>query len=95
VELWWSGCGLVVARARALAVDSWWQGQGRFAAAALPQQLCGSAAAAASLAEAATALLQHGVSCGGGSGQLGGGIIINKTRNSIWVEDIHYINQIQ
>jgi hypothetical protein len=47
------------------------------------------------LAEAAAALLQHGIGCGGGSGQLGGGIIINKTRNSIWVSNIHYINQIQ
>ena len=51
-------------------------------AVALQQQFCGSAAAAASLAEAAAALLQHGVGCSGGSGQLGGGIIINKTRNS-------------
>jgi hypothetical protein len=66
-------------------VDSWWQGQGCFAAVALRQQLCGSAAVAASLAEAAAALLQRGVGCGGSSGQLGGGIIINKTRNSIWV----------
>ncbi len=66
-------------------MDSWWQGQGRLAAVALGQQLCGSAAAVASLAEAAAALLQRGVSCGSGSGQLGGGIIINKTRNSIWV----------
>ncbi len=66
-------------------MDSWWQGQGRFAAVALQQQLCGSAAGAASLAEGAAALLQHGVGCGGGSGQLGGGIITNKTRNSIWV----------
>ncbi len=66
-------------------MDSWWQGQGQFAAIALWQQLCGSAAAAASLAEAAAALLQRGVGCGGGSGQLGGNIIINKTRNSIWV----------
>jgi hypothetical protein len=83
VEPWWSGCGLVVARG--VAVDSWWQGQGCFVAVALRQQLCRSAAAAASLAEAAAALLQRGVGCGGGSGQLGGGIIINKTRNSIWV----------
>jgi hypothetical protein len=66
-------------------VDSWWLGQGCFAAVALRQQLCGSAAAAASLGEAAAALLQHGVGCSGGSGQLGSGIIINKTRNSIWV----------
>jgi hypothetical protein len=66
-------------------VDSWWQGQGHFAAVALRQQLWGSAAAAASLAEAAAALLQRGVDCSGGSGQLGSGIIINKTRNSIWV----------
>ncbi len=66
-------------------MDSWWQGQGHFAAVALQQQLCGSAAAAASLSEAAAALLQHGGGCGSGSGQLDGGITINKTRNSIWV----------
>ncbi len=66
-------------------MDSWWQGQGRFAAVALRQQLCGSAAAAASLAEAGAALLQRGVGCGSGSGQLGSGIIINKTRNNLWV----------
>jgi hypothetical protein len=30
------------------------------------------------LAEAAAALLQRGVGCGGGNGQLGGGMIINK-----------------
>jgi hypothetical protein len=60
-------------------VDSWWQGQGRFLAVALRQQLCGSTAAAASLAQAVAALLQHGVGCDGGSGQLGGNIIINKT----------------
>ncbi len=66
-------------------MDSWWQGQGRFAGVALQQQLCGSAAAAASLAEAVAALLQRGIGCGGGSGQLGGGMIINKTRNNLWV----------
>jgi hypothetical protein len=66
-------------------VDSWWQGQGRFAAVALWQQLCGSTAVAASLAKAVAALLQRGIGCGNGSGQLSGGIIINKTRNSIWV----------
>ncbi len=66
-------------------VDSWCQGQGCFAAVALRQQLCGSAAAATSLAEAVEALLQCGIGCGGGRGQLGGGIIFNKTRNSIWV----------
>jgi hypothetical protein len=66
-------------------MDSWWQGRGRFAAIALRQQLCGGAAAVASLAEAAAALLQRGVGCGGGSGQLGGGMIINKTRNYLWV----------
>ncbi len=54
-------------------------------AVALRQQLCSSAAAAASLAEVAVALLQRGVGCSSGSGLLGGGIIINKTRNSIWV----------
>jgi hypothetical protein len=64
-------------------------------AVALRQQLCGSAAAAASLAEAAAALLQRGISCSGGSGQLVGGMIINKTRNNLWVYNNHYINQIQ
>jgi hypothetical protein len=49
----------------------------------LRQQLCGSAAAAASLAEAAAALLQRGIGCGGSSGQLGGGMIIDKTRNNL------------
>jgi hypothetical protein len=49
------------------------------------QQLCGSAAVAASLAEAGAALLQHGVVGGGGNGQLGGGMIINKTRTNLWV----------
>jgi hypothetical protein len=80
-----------------VAVDSWWQGQGRFAGVALRQQLCDSAgaAAAASLTEAVAALLQIGVGCGGGSGQLGGGVIINKTRNNLWVQNNHYINQIQ
>ncbi len=68
-----------------MAVDSWWQGQGHLAAVALRQQLCGSAVVAASLAEAVAALLQRGVGCGGSSCQLGGGIIINKTRNNIWV----------
>jgi hypothetical protein len=74
-----------------VAVDSWWQGQGRFATVALWQQLCGSAvaeaslAAAASLVEAAAALLQRGIGCSGGSGQLDGGMIINKTRNNLWV----------
>ncbi len=52
-------------------------------AVALRQQLCGSAVAVARLAEAAAALLQHGIGCGGGSGQLGGGMIINKTRNNV------------
>ncbi len=66
-------------------MDSWWQGQGCFAAVALRQQLCGSATALASLAEVAAALLQRGIGCGGGSGQLGGGMIINKTRNNLWV----------
>ncbi len=66
-------------------MDSWWQGQDRFAAVALRQQLCGSAAAVASLAEAAAALLQHGVGYGGGSGQLGGSMIINTTRNNLWM----------
>ncbi len=65
--------------------DSWWQGQGRFVAVALGQQLCDSAVAVASLAEAAAALLQRGIGCGGGSGQLGSGMIINKTRNNLWV----------
>jgi hypothetical protein len=51
----------------------------------LRQQLCGSTAAAASLAEVAAALLQRGIGCGGGSGQLGGSMIINKTRNNLWV----------
>jgi hypothetical protein len=51
----------------------------------LRQQLCGSTAAAASLTEAAAALLQRSIGCGGGSGQLGGGMIINKTRNNLWV----------
>ncbi len=54
-------------------------------AVALRQQLCGSAAAVASLVEVAAALLQHGVGGGGGSGQLGSGMIINKTRNNLWV----------
>ncbi len=66
-------------------MDSCWQGQGCFVAVALRQQFCGSAAAAASLAEAVAALLQRGVGCGDGSGQLGGGMIINKTRNNVWV----------
>ncbi len=60
-------------------MDSWWQGRGRFAAVALRQQLCGSAAAVATLAEAAAALLERGIGCGGGSGQLDGCMIINKT----------------
>jgi hypothetical protein len=68
-----------------VAVDSWWQGRGSFAAVALGQQLCSSAAAAASLAEAVAAFLQLGVGCGGGSGQLGDGMIFNKTRNTLWV----------
>jgi hypothetical protein len=96
VELWWSGCGLVVARVRALvvelrwsgsgvAVDLWWQGQGHFAAVALRQQLCGSAVAVASLAELVAALLKHGIGCGGGSGHLGSGMIIKKSRNNLWV----------
>ena len=83
---------MVVARARALAVELRWSGggfmaarRGRFAAVALWQQLCGSAAAADSLAEAAAALLQRSVGCGGGSGKLGGGMINNKTRNNLWV----------
>ncbi len=50
-------------------MDSWWQEQGRFAAVALRQQLCGSTAAVASLAEAAKALLQRSIGCVGGSGQ--------------------------
>ncbi len=66
-------------------VDSWWQRQGHFGAVALRQQLCGSTAATASLAEGAAALLQHGIGCGGGSGQPGGGMIINNTRNNFWV----------
>jgi hypothetical protein len=70
-----------------VAVDLWWQGQGHFVAVALRQQLCGSAAAVASLAEAeaAAALLQQDIGCGGSSGQLGGGMIINKTRNNLRV----------
>jgi hypothetical protein len=68
-----------------VAVDSWWQGRGRFAAVALRQQLCGSAVAGVSLSEVAAAFLQHGIGGGGGSGQLGSGIIINKTRNNLWV----------
>ncbi len=40
VELWWSGCGLVVARARALAVELRWSGSGFMVARARP--LCGS-----------------------------------------------------
>jgi hypothetical protein len=52
-------------------------------AVALRQQLCGSAAAAASLAEVVAALLQRGIGigCSGGSG----GMNINKTRNNLWV----------
>jgi hypothetical protein len=61
----------------------------------LRQQLCNRAAAAASLAKVAAALLQRSIGCGGGSGQLGGGMIINKTRNNLWVSNNHYINQIQ
>jgi hypothetical protein len=48
----------------------------------LQQQLCGSTSAVASLAEAGAALLQHGVGGGGGSGQLGGSMIINKTKKT-------------
>ncbi len=79
VESWWSGIGGGEGEGvgGGVAVDSWWRGRGRFAAVALRQQLCGSAAAVASLAEAAAALLQHSVGCSGGSGQLGGGMIIN------------------
>jgi hypothetical protein len=66
-------------------VDLWRRRQGHFAAVALWQQLCGSTAAAASLAEVAAALLQRGVGGSGSSGQLGGGMIINKTRNNLWV----------
>ncbi len=65
-----------------MAVDLGWQGQGRFVAVALRQQLCSSAAVVASLAEAAAALLQRRVGCVSGSGQLGGGMIINKTGNN-------------
>ncbi len=54
-------------------------------AVALQQQLCGSAAVAASLVEAVAALLQRHVGCGSSSGQLGGSMIINKTRNNLWV----------
>jgi hypothetical protein len=91
VELWLSGCGLVVARAKALAVELRLSGGGfvvararplcssSFAAAALRQ----NAAAVASLAEAAAALLQRSVGCGSGSGQLGSSMIINKTRNNL------------
>jgi hypothetical protein len=68
-----------------VAVDSWWPGQGRFAAVALQQQLSGSAVAAASLVEAAAALLQRGIGCSSGSGQLGSSMIISKTRNNLWV----------
>ncbi len=78
VELQWSGGEFVVVRARPLCGSS-------FAAAALRQQFCSSAAAAASLVEVAAALLQCGVGGGGGSGQLGCGMIINKTRNNLWV----------
>jgi hypothetical protein len=49
------------------------------------QQLWGSAAVATSLAEAAAALLQLGIGGAGSSGKLGGGMIINKTRNNLWV----------
>jgi hypothetical protein len=97
IESWWSGCGLVVARARVLAVELQWSGSGfmvararllcgsSFAAVALRQLLFGSAAVAASLAEVAAALPQCGVGCSSSSGQLGGGMIINKIRNSLWV----------
>jgi hypothetical protein len=68
-----------------VAVDSWWCGQGCFAAVALQQQLCGSAVVAASLGEAAAALLQRSIGCGSVSCHLGGGMIINKTRNNLWV----------
>jgi hypothetical protein len=37
------------------------------------------------LAEAAVALLQRDIGGSGSSGQLGGGMIINKTRNNLWV----------
>ncbi len=66
VKSWWSGCGLVVARARALAVELQWSGGGFVVA-------------------RAAALLQRGIGCGSGSGQLGGGMIINETRNNLWV----------
>ena len=66
-------------------MDSWLRGQGRFVAVALRQQLCGSTAAVASLAGVVAALLQRGGSCDGGSGKLGSGMIINKTRNNLWV----------
>jgi hypothetical protein len=62
VELWWSGCGLVVARARALGVELRWSGGEFVVVRARP--LCGSSFAPA---------------------QLGGGMIINKTKNNLWV----------
>jgi hypothetical protein len=68
VDWWWQEQGRWQLSCGGVAVDSWWQGQGHFVAVALRQQLCGSAAAAASLAEAAAALLQCSIGCGGGSG---------------------------
>ena len=45
VESWWIGCGLVVARARALAVELRWSG--RVFVVARARLLCGSSFAAA------------------------------------------------
>ncbi len=58
VELWWSGCGLVVARARALAVELQWSGGGFMVVRARP--LCGNSFAGAALRQRS------------GGGQLGG-----------------------
>ncbi len=59
MKSWWSGCGLLVVRARALAVELRWSGSGFMVARARP--LCGSSFVAAALQQ-----------CSGG-GQLGGG----------------------
>ncbi len=59
VESWWSGCGLVVARVRALVVELRWSGGG-FVVARV-RLLCGSSFAAAALQQRS------------GGGQLGGG----------------------
>jgi hypothetical protein len=63
----------VVARARPLCSSS-------FGAAALWQRSGGS-----QLGGGGGSLLQRSVGCSHGSGQLGGSMIINKTRNNLWV----------